>query len=93
MRTSETHEPKPAGLRLVESRIDAVTLETRSCCDRRLSPERRCLNPSHRSVSDSRSSNRTCSFPASELYRHVIALRLMPDVDMTAQDKEEVVLS
>jgi len=42
-----------------------VTLETGSSCDRRLSPTRRCLNPSHGSVSDSRSSNRTCSFPAS----------------------------
>ncbi|CAN5781567.1 hypothetical protein BH24ACI5_BH24ACI5_02910 [soil metagenome] len=36
-----------------------------SSCRRRLSPERRCLNPSHRSVSESRSSNPTCSFPAS----------------------------
>ena len=49
----------------VESSIGAVTLETGSSWGRRLSPQRRCLNPSHRSVSDSRSSNRTCSFPAS----------------------------
>ena len=42
-----------------------MTLETGSRCGRRLSPTRRCLNPSRRSVSDYRSSNRTCRFPAS----------------------------
>jgi len=30
-----------------------------------LSLDRRCLSPTHRSVSTSRSSNRTCGFPAS----------------------------
>src|SRR5437867_3303145 len=49
----------------VESKNGAVVLGTGSSRYRRLSPLRRCLNPLHDSVSFLRSSNRTCSFPAS----------------------------
>jgi len=58
-------EPDRWTIDLVESRIGAVALETRSSWSRWLSPTHRCLNSSHRSVSDSRSSNRACRFPAS----------------------------